>query len=255
MFLLSGMLGLTLSGRANAQQIAVFGDNEIDNLINTIPGFTATLVTDGQLATPGFLNSFSAFVYTRNGSSFTAALSAAAAANVSAYVGTVGNIVLLNGDFADPLPGDSNVAQLVRNSVTFAAASGRGYVGELGGAGAALSSASGLTPLGLIAGTAGAQNGGAGGSGGSVTATPAGAGSTVFSGVTLPTNPGGVEFGQEITGVNSSLVYATWSDSPNSPAVIVRPGTGVSNVAPEPASVALMGLALVGGIAARRRRS
>lgn len=47
-----------------------------------------TLVTTAQLATPGFLNSFKAVIVSRFDASFGTGLSAAAAANVQAYVGS-----------------------------------------------------------------------------------------------------------------------------------------------------------------------
>ncbi|MEM8839293.1 MAG: hypothetical protein AAGE89_14455, partial [Pseudomonadota bacterium] len=62
-------LGL-FSTMSQAATFAVFGDNEIDDFINGISGFTATLVSDAELATDGFLDSFDAFVYTRDGFTF-----------------------------------------------------------------------------------------------------------------------------------------------------------------------------------------
>ena len=67
------MLGASLD--ANAFRIAVFGDNATDNYLASI-GNTVTLVTDAQLATAGFLNSFDLVWITRDGSNFGAGLSA-----------------------------------------------------------------------------------------------------------------------------------------------------------------------------------
>ena len=52
----------------DATQVAEFGDNQIDDLLAG-NGMDVTIVTDAQLATPGFLDAFDVFVYTRNGSS------------------------------------------------------------------------------------------------------------------------------------------------------------------------------------------
>src|SRR6476619_7395162 len=103
------LLGST--GSARAGMIAVFGNNNTDEYL-TSQGFTTVLVTGAQLSTAGFLDGFDAFLYTRDGSSFGTGLSAAAAANVRAYVGSVGNVVLLNGDFADGVGSDSYINQL-----------------------------------------------------------------------------------------------------------------------------------------------
>lgn len=244
---------------AHAQlQIAVFGNNQTDEFINSLTGYSATLVSDAQLATPGFLSTFSAFYYTRTGAASTEAvsLSAQAAANVISFVGTVGTVVLLNADFADALPGASDffptgdpvVNQLTANAVGFAAASGRGFVGEYSGAIAALTNnANFLTPLNLIPGIAGPLGFEQGGSFGSIVATSAGAGHPVLAGVGLPYNPPDVEFGATLTGVPSNLVVATFDNG--NPAVIVRAG-----VIPEPSTVTLFGTGLIGLVGYVRRR-
>src|SRR3954466_1786670 len=102
-------VALAVPSSASASRVAVFGDNTIDNAL-TAAGHTVTLVSDAQLATPGFLNGFDVFVYTRDGFSLGASLSAGAAANVRAFVR---RSVLLNGDFADAVPGDAEVRELV----------------------------------------------------------------------------------------------------------------------------------------------
>jgi hypothetical protein len=144
-------------------KIAIFGDNSIDDFLNTQPGFSATVVTDANLATPGFLDAFDVFLYTRDDASFGTGLSAAAAANVKSFV--TGNVVLFLTDLADRIgpnapefPGEDLLAdKALLNGVTFAAQNGKGYVGEFNGAGLALSSnTSGFfdgQALGLVPGT------------------------------------------------------------------------------------------------------
>ncbi|MFO0849364.1 MAG: hypothetical protein U0871_12540 [Gemmataceae bacterium] len=242
-------VGLT-AGRADAGLIAVFGTNGIGGYLAT-QGHTVTQVTDAQLATGGFLSGFDAFVYTRDGSSFGVGLSAAAAANVSAYVGATGNVVLFNGDFADGIPGDANIEQMFANAANFAVASGHGYVGEFTGAVAALTAnGNGFSPLGLISGTAGPLGFGSGGSGGTVTITPAGVGSPVLAGVTLPYNPASVEFGASMSGVASPLVVARFDG--DNPAIIVR--QGLANPVPAPAGLllGLLGVVPTAGLLRRR---
>src|SRR4051794_12100969 len=121
----------------DAVQVAVLGDNAIDNALNATGLYEVSMVTDAQLATPGFLDGFDAFVYTRDGFAIGQSLSAAAAANVKAYVRRT---VLLNGDFADSVPADAEITELVTNSVKWAAATHHGYVGEFVGAFAGLTS-------------------------------------------------------------------------------------------------------------------
>lgn len=213
---------LASADAARAQAIAVIGDNAIDNFIAGLPGKTATLVTDSQLATPGFLNSFAALVMTRNGFSFGSGLSSAAAANVAAYVGSTGRVVLLNADFADDV-GTVFTNTLITNAVNFAAASGRGFVGEFNGAVSGLTSNSnGFNPIGLVSGSAGPLGFGQGGSSGSINLTAAGTGHPVTAGLSLPFNPPAVEFGAAVTGVDASLILATFDGG--NPAIIASAG-------------------------------
>lgn len=243
-------LVLVASAPAHALSIAVFGDNSTDNLINTTFGAgSATLVTDAQIATPGFLSSFNAFYYTRNSSSFGTSLSAAAAANVFSYVGPTGRVVLLNGDFADDI-GSAFTNTLTTNAVSFAAASGHGYIGEFTGSVAAFTAnGNGFTPLSLLVGTAGALGGGAGGSTGSVNLAAAGVGHPVTAGLTFPTNPAEVEFGSAITGFDPSLVLATFDNS--NPTILARSPV-IATVA-EPGTLLLVALGLFGTLAFARR--
>jgi len=104
-------------------------------------------VTTADLETAGFLSGFQSVVISRSGAGFGGGLSATAAANVSAYVGsgaTQGGVALFNWDAADNLfgttvdPFDANVDKLFVNALMYAAASGHGYVGEFNGAAMAL---------------------------------------------------------------------------------------------------------------------
>src|SRR5262245_20637276 len=95
---------LYLANSAHAVKIAVYGDNQTDNVINTHFGAgSATLVTDAQLSTVGFLSAFDAVYVTRDGAGDGPPLSAAASANVKSYVGPGGNVVLLVGDYSDTI--------------------------------------------------------------------------------------------------------------------------------------------------------
>ena len=138
--------------------VAVFGDNCINSLVG------GTLVSDADIATPGFLDNFSALVVTRDGDAFGDGLSSAAAANVIAYA-TGGNVALFPGDWADMVttpscasgdPEDTTVEQALLNGAAFASLSGHGYVGEFNGTAMAVTTnANGFNPLNLIAGDAG----------------------------------------------------------------------------------------------------
>jgi uncharacterized repeat protein (TIGR01451 family) len=216
------------TGQEEPFSIAVFGNNEIDNYLNTA-GFEATLVSDAELSTEGFLANFDAFFYTRNGFETPGpSLSAAAAANVQEYVGSSGRAVLLNGDFADTLLGqapDAQVQQLISNATSWAAETHHGYIGEYTGAVAGLTNnANDLTSLGFVAGSAGLLSNGP--AEGTVVQTAAGEGSPILAGVAFPltdlTNE--LSFGSIVTGVHSSLVLAQYSNpgQPNdgNPAII-----------------------------------
>lgn len=237
---------LLMSVSAEAVSVAVFGDNLTDDTINSFFGAgSATLVSDAQLATPGFLAPFDAVYVTRDGASFGSSLSAAAATEVQAYVGATGNVVLLVGDYADALgfsgPADPNVVLLTTNAVSYAAASGHGYIGEFNGAsmGFAANSNSFL-PLGFIPGTDLGLN--CCPSDGDIDLTQPG--HAVLTGLPDPVpSPGDLEYGSGTVGVPNANVIARYVDT-GDVAVAIRPGV------PEPASIviAIIGLFAIGAL-------
>jgi hypothetical protein len=138
------------------------GNNGVVAFINSLPGYSATIVSTSDLETPGFLNAFRALYVTRVGANIPGtSLSAVAAANVQTYVGS-GPVVLFMNDWVDNLPtattgdpSDPNTSALIAAAVR-RAASRHGYVGEYNGAAMALTANANLfIPLNLIAGSAG----------------------------------------------------------------------------------------------------
>ena len=251
--LLSAVGALALAGTAQAATLAVFGNNNIGARY-AAAGNTVTFVTDAQLSTAGFLNGFDAFVYTRDGSSFGVGLSLAAAANVGSYV--TKNIVLFNGDFQDDI-GAANTNKLFDNALAYVLGGGKGgYIGEYRGSFAAFSSnADGNNPIGLVNGSAGVSGLNQGGANGNVTLAPTGVGSPLITGVTLPYNPGAVEFSATVTGVNPAAVVLRFDNG--NPALIASSRGQISAPVPEPATWGMMivGFGVVGATARRRRQS
>jgi len=218
----AAVVGLAGPAVASAANIAVLGDNSTDDFL-TAQGHTTTLVTDAQVATPGFLSSFNELVITRDGSSFGGGLSPAAAAQVGAFAKRV---VALNGDFADSLsnlgdPTDAAVGQIFANSANWASMGSGGVIGEFNGAVSLLgANADGFTPLGLLTGSAGPLTGDPSAFG-SIDVAPAGTGHPVLTGVSLPVDPNSVEFGAQITGADSAQVLAKYTSNDN-PAILAR---------------------------------
>ncbi|GAA0484879.1 hypothetical protein GCM10009096_29430 [Parasphingorhabdus litoris] len=237
---------------ANAALIAIFGDNNINDLYSA-GGHTTTIVSDAQLATAGFLDSFDLFVYTRDGFSFGQSLSVAAAANVKAYV--TGNIVLFNGDFQDDI-GAANTDLLFNNALDYVlSGSGGGYIGEYRGAfGAYSANGDGDNPIGLVNGMAGPSGAGQGGSNLDIDITPFGVGNPVTDGVSFPYDPAAVEFGAALSGENPTKVLARFANG--NAAIIASEAGQISGAVPEPATWAFMifGFGAIGGALRSNRR-
>ena len=243
---------VTMAAPVSAASLAIFGNNGIGSLYAS-GGNTVTFVSDAQIATAGFLNAFDAFVYTRDGASFGSSLSLAAAANVKAFV--TGNVVLLNGDFADDI-GAPTTDQLFSQALAYVlSGSGGGYLGEFNGSFAAFSTSTSYTPIGLVDGSAGAPGQGNGGSDGNIHLTAAGALCPVTAGVPFPYNPGAVEFGATATGVNPAKVLAVFDNG--NPAIIASSIDQISvSGIPEPGTWAMLivGFGLAGTAMRRSRR-
>jgi hypothetical protein len=250
---LAGAALLAAASGAQAANLAVFGQNFIGGLYDD--SHSVTYVSDAQLATAGFLDSYDAFVYTRDGYSFGVGLSGAAAANVKSYV--TGNVVLFNGDWQDDIPNSAETAALFSNALTFVLnGSGKGYIGEYRGAFAAYASNDdGNNPIGLVQGHSGVSGFAQGGSDLDIDLTPAGAVSPITADTTFPYNPSAVEFGAQLTGENPAKVLARFANG--NAAIIASSVEQISDpgVVPEPATWAMLiaGFGLVG--ASLRRRS
>lgn len=261
-FFLGALVVLVLavsSVLASADQIAVFGNNNLYNVINLVAPGTAVLVTDGQLATPGFLSSYNAVLITRDGGGFGVPLSPGAASNVSAFVGSgfgEGNVVLFAADWADivGLPGAPSVedsggnpdaTQAFLNAVNWAMAN-HGYIGEFNGGVMGLSSNSdGFNVLGFVTGNAGSLNCGYLTTEAVNVAQP---GHPVVAGVSGTFNTNELSCRSSYDSVDPANVLAYFGNG--DPAIVVNNVPAI----PEPGSVVLLGTGLAGLITRKRHK-
>lgn len=247
----ASLASLAIASPALAANLAIFGANNIGTLYSG--SNTVTYVTDTQLATAGFLDSFDAFVYTRDGFSFGVGLSVQAAANVKAFV--TGNIVLFNGDWQDDI-GNAGTDNLFNNALTYVlGGAGKGYIGEYRGAFAAYSSNDdGNNPIGLIDGHSGVSGFAQGGSDGDIDLTAFGMGNPITNGTPFPYNPAAVEFGAQLDGENPAKVLARFANG--NAALIAGEVSQISNPVPEASTWMMMvaGFGFAGSAVRYRRR-
>jgi hypothetical protein len=278
-FLLAGAVTLLASPLTHAQTVAVWLDGQTSDGGNPIPqrlsalGYTPELVTTAQLETPGFLtqSNFSAIVVSRFSDDFGSYLPPAAAAAVSAFVGSgagEGGVALFTNDAADNLlgstsgdPFDANLDALFVNALKYAVLSGHGYVGEFNGAAQAVDSNNfNVTPLGLLQGSSDSPHGygplftyGVG---------PVGAGNPIDAGVTFPfTDSDDTTFLTDITNPNPNNVVDVFTsvNIDGEPAVlangyVISGGQPPLNAVPEPSTYGIFAAAGVAAIALLRRR-
>ncbi len=257
--LLSVALAIVCCLPAAADQIAVFGNNNLYSLITATDPGAAVLVSDTQLATPGFLGAFNAVLITRDGGSFGTPLSTAAAANVAAFVGSYhnqGNIALFAADWADIIgtpaapsvedaPGNPDATRAFLNAVQWAMLK-HGYLGEFNGAEMGLlSNPDGMNTFGFLNGNAGYLNC-AYNVPGTITVTQPG--HPIMAGVSGSFTTNEYPCRSSYSGIDPANVLATFENG--DPAILAN---NIPSI-PEPATTVLLGSGLAGLLARKRRK-
>ncbi len=242
------------------------GSGILTSLTNSFGAGSWNLVTTSDLETPGFLNSYKAVVVSRYDSAFGTSLSAAAAANVQAFVGAAGTpnqgaVAVFTNDAADNFygsssgdPYDANLNQLFVNAAGFAAASGHGFIGEFNGAVMAMTSNSaGFASIGLLSGNASSTY--------SIAPEqftydvgPIGSGNAIDAGVTFPfTDSDTSTFLTKVTNaLPGNIVDIYTNPSTNGDPAVLANSPAIHGV-PEPGTVFLALLGLLGLAVLKRK--